>query len=76
MSRKAIGVVALTNAAATTVAVHSLTHAWPAALAAGALSAILVRIALALSVGPRLAPARRNVSPTPRFGAGHSRLED
>jgi hypothetical protein len=60
MPRKTLAAVVLTNAAATTVAAYALAHSWPAALAAGAFAAILVRIGMALSVAPQPLPVRRN----------------
>jgi len=70
MSRKTLAAVVLTNAGATTVAAYALAHSWPAALAAGAFSAILVRLALAISVAPQAVLARRNDPATGRLGAG------
>jgi hypothetical protein len=70
MSRKTLAAVVLTNGAATAVAGYSLAHSWPAALAAGAFSAILVRLALALSLAPKPLPARRNDPRRERLGAG------
>ena len=73
MSRKTLAVVVLTNGAATAVAAYSLASGWPAALAAGVFSALLVRVALALSVGPQPAAGRRNDPRRGRFrgqGAG------
>jgi hypothetical protein len=69
MSRKTLAAVVLTNGAATAVAVESLGSSWPAALAAGVFSALLVRVALALSVGPRPAAARND----PRCGRFRAR---
>jgi hypothetical protein len=60
MSRKTLAVVVLTNAAATVVAAYSLAAGWPAALAAGLFSALLVRVALALTLGPEPAAARND----------------
>jgi len=60
MSRKTLAAVVLTNAGATAVAAYSLAHNWPAALAAGAFSAILVRVALAISISRKPVLARRS----------------
>jgi hypothetical protein len=68
MSRKTLAAVVLTNGAATAVAVGAATHGWPVALAAGAFSAILARVALAVSLAPAATPGRRNDRPRGRFG--------
>jgi len=60
MSRKTLAAVVLTNGAATAVAAYSLASGWPAALAAGIFSALLVRVAVALTLGPQGAAARND----------------
>jgi hypothetical protein len=60
MSRKTLAAVVATNGAATAVAAYALAAGWTAALAAGVFSALLVRIALALSLGPQPAAARND----------------
>jgi hypothetical protein len=69
MPRKTLAAVVLTNGGATTAAAYALAHNWPAAFAAGAFSAILVRVALAISIAPQPVPARRN-DPQPNGFAG------
>jgi hypothetical protein len=73
MSRKTLAAVVATNAAATAVAAYSLGSGWPAALAAGIFSALLVRLALALTLEPQPA-ARRNDPRRRRFRANGAGL--
>lgn len=71
MSRKTLAAVVLTNGAATAAATFALVHSWSQALAAGAFSAILARVALALASAPKPAVVRRNDPQCERFAGRH-----